>query len=300
MPLEEDSHSGLIQAAKEPFGDEGEVALHQANRHGVSNGFKNPQPGDLGNGFFPPPLLLFGLECAVIGRLRLAGMVNRAFEIGADSPDFPLFTALGHDGLGCELAGLVLRPIRLLLLGRLVLPDFNVAIARNRGASLLLYAVGGADFYQLRFCRDGLPDVSVQLRSVAFRVRARVRLRGHAFEEQRVVSGALWAMETSASLWSKLGIVFGERRRDEFKEDVVLDPLLKVANWEQDVLRPVSVAVLLLIASVEGFDLLLRLEFGQQESMSDTDLVFGKGFDDFGCKLRQPEARSLCVDENYV
>jgi hypothetical protein len=64
-------------------------------------------------------------------------MVNWTFRVGEDTPDFALFTAFGDDGLGGELAGLVLRPAFLLLLGRLILPDFDVAIARNRGASFL-------------------------------------------------------------------------------------------------------------------------------------------------------------------
>jgi hypothetical protein len=101
------------------------------------------------------------------------------------------------------------------------------------------------------------------------------------------VPGALRAVKTCASFRNEFGIVFGERRRGELQKDVVLDPLLKVANREQDAFCLVAVAVLLLIAGVEGFELLLRLEFGQQESMSDADLVFSKGFDDFGGKTER-------------
>ena len=104
--------------------------------------------------------------------------------------------------------------------------------------------------------------------------------------------GPFRAVETGASLRNEVGVALGERRRGQLQEDVVLDPLLKVANREQDALRFAAVAVLFLIAGFEGIELLFRLEFGQQESMTDADLVFGKSFDDFGCKLRQPKPGS--------
>ena len=104
--------------------------------------------------------------------------------------------------------------------------------------------------------------------------------------------GSLRALETGAGLRNKFGVVFGEWRGGQFQKDVVLNPLLKVANWKQNSLRLVAVVVLLLKAGVKGFELLLGLHFGQQESMADADFVFGKSLDNFGCKLRQTEAGS--------
>ena len=99
-------------------------------------------------------------------------MVNLAFRVCTDTSDFALLTAFGDDGFRCELASLVLRPALLPFLGRLFLPDFNVAIPRNCGASLLLRAVGSADLNQLGFCSDCLAYMRLDLRRVALRIRA--------------------------------------------------------------------------------------------------------------------------------
>ena len=52
----------------------------------------------------------------------------------------------------------------------LLLPDFDILVSRKRGAAFLLLTIARADLYQLRFRCDGLPDMRVQLRGIAFRV----------------------------------------------------------------------------------------------------------------------------------
>src|ERR1017187_5250212 len=99
-------------------------------------------------------------------------MVNWAVGVDTDTPDFTLFTAFGDDGFRGELAGLILWPVRLLLLGWLFPPDFDVAVARNCGTSLLLHAIGGADLNQFGFCSDCLAHVRLDLRRVALWVGA--------------------------------------------------------------------------------------------------------------------------------
>jgi hypothetical protein len=55
-------------------------------------------------------------------------------------------------------------------------------------------------------------------------------LRCHALEEQRVVPGALGAIEASSGLRHKLRVFFRERRGCKLQENVVLNPLLQLAN----------------------------------------------------------------------
>ena len=83
-----------------------------------------------------------------------------------------LLAAFGDDGLGGELAGLVLRPIALLLVGRLLAANLDVLVARDCGAAVFRLAVSRADLYQFGFGGDGLLHVRVHLRGVAFRIGA--------------------------------------------------------------------------------------------------------------------------------
>ena len=71
----------------------------------------------------------------------------------------------------------------------------------------------------------------------------------------------------------------------------MLDPLLQMANREQDALALAAVRILLLIASGECFFLLRGLQFGQQERVAHADFILGKGFDNGGGKLDQSQSR---------
>jgi hypothetical protein len=50
------------------------------------------------------------------------------------------------------------------------------------------------------------------------------------------MSGALRAIDAASGSGDKLGIAFVERRMFQEQEDVMLNPLLKVTNREQDAL----------------------------------------------------------------
>jgi len=54
--------------------------------------------------------------------------------------------------------------------------------------------------------------------------------RSHVGEEQRIVAGAPRALDARARLWHKLRILFREWRGCKLQENVVLNPLLKVAQ----------------------------------------------------------------------
>ena len=88
-------------------------------------------------------------------------------------------------------------------------------------------------------------------------------LRGDALEQKNIVAGALRAIDTRSSFGYKRGVFFRERRGGKLQQNVVLNPLLQVANRKQDTLGLAAVGVLLLIASGECFFLLRRLKFGQ-------------------------------------
>jgi hypothetical protein len=74
------------------------------------------------------------------------------------------------------------------------------------------------------------------------------------------MSGALGAIEASSGFLHKLCIVFRERRRCKLQQNVVFNPLLKLAHGQEDAFGFVGTAELLLIASGEGLFLLLRLQ----------------------------------------
>jgi len=114
------------------------------------------------------------------------------------------------------------------------------------------------------------------------------------------VTSALRAIEASSRIWHKLRVFFGEWRGCKLQQNVVLNPMLKLANWQEDALGFVGAPVLLLIASCESFFLLLRLQLGQQERVAHADFILGKGFDDSRGKLYQSQPSGLCVDGNYV
>jgi len=96
--------------------------------------------------------------------------MHRAICLSANLSEFALFAAFGDNGLGGVLARLELRAVGLLFRLGLLLPDFDILISRNGSTAVLLLTIRRADLYQLRSRCDGLPDMRVQLRGIAFRV----------------------------------------------------------------------------------------------------------------------------------
>jgi hypothetical protein len=78
----------------------------------------------------------------------------------------------GRSSLGGRLAGFVFRPVALLFLLRLVLPEQDIFVAGNRRAAFLRDAIGGADLDQLGFGCDGFRDVRLHLGVEAFGIGA--------------------------------------------------------------------------------------------------------------------------------
>jgi hypothetical protein len=76
-------------------------------------------------------LLLLGFEAGIGLRRLLLGMVNKAGRFGAYFVRFALVDALGNNGFGGVFARLELRPLCLLRRVCLLLPDFDVLVARG-------------------------------------------------------------------------------------------------------------------------------------------------------------------------
>ena len=76
----------------------------------------------------------------------------------------------------------------------------------------------------------------VQLGGGGIRVGPSVGIRAHIGEEPLVVSSALGALDATSGGGSKLRIPFVERRLFQEQEDIVLNPLVQVANRKQDAL----------------------------------------------------------------
>src|SRR6202011_798713 len=90
---------------------------------------------------------LFGFEGSIRAVRLLLRVMNGASGIGADLVDFALAVAIRDDGLGGELAGLVLRPLRLFLVLRLLRRDSDVLATRHDSASLRRFRVACADLH---------------------------------------------------------------------------------------------------------------------------------------------------------
>jgi len=81
--------------------------------------------------FITAALLLLGFDDGIDGGRLLPCMMHGAFWICADAAQLALLAAFGDDGLGGELARLVLRPIALLRVGWLLGVNLNVLVARD-------------------------------------------------------------------------------------------------------------------------------------------------------------------------
>ena len=106
------------------------------------------------------------------------------------------------------------------------------------------------------------------------------------------MAGALGAIDAGTGLGHKLRVLFRERRGGKLQQNVVLDPLLEMADGEQDALWLAAVGVGLLIASGECFLLLFWLELRQEQRVAHADLVLGKGFGHCRGKLCEAGAGS--------
>ena len=94
--------------------------------------------------------------------------------------------------------------------------------------------------------------------------------------------------QTASGCRDKLRIFPIERRIFQDEQDVMLNPHLKLADWQQDALRFLICAhPFFPEARVEGLFLLCGLESRQQQGMAYADLVFGKGFNHSRRKLGQ-------------
>jgi hypothetical protein len=191
-------------------------------------------------------------------------MVYRAGRLGANLPQFALVDAIGNDGLGGVLARLEFRPLRFLRCVGLLLPDFDVLVARDRLLAFRLLLVCRADLDKLRLGRNLGLYVRVQFGGIAIRVGASIRIPAHIGKEQLVVSGALRAIDAASGGGDKLRVAFVEWRLFQEQKDVMLYPLLQVPNREQDAFGLGSGSVPLLAEAIGECLFLLRgLQFGQ-------------------------------------
>jgi hypothetical protein len=117
-------------------------------------------------------LLLLRFEAGIGLLCLLLRIVNRAGRLSANLPKFAFVDTIGDDGLGGVLAGFELRPLRLLRRIGLLLPDFDVFVARDGLLALRLLLVSRADLDKLRLGCDLCLYVRVQFDGIAIRVGA--------------------------------------------------------------------------------------------------------------------------------
>ena len=254
----------FVQQREQLFGNEEKVALHQPDGNGGHDGLQDADSGCVRQCLLAAALLLLGFEAGIGLRRLLLRMVHRAGRLGANLPQFALVDAVRHDGLGGVLARFELRPLRLLRRVGLLLPDFDVLVARDGLLAFRLLLVCRADLDKLRLGGNLGLYVRVQLGGVAIRVGASIRIAADIGKEQFVVSGALGAIDAASGGGNKLRVAFVERRLFQEQEDVMLNPLLQVANREQDALGLGSGSVPLLAEAIGECLFLLRgLQFGE-------------------------------------
>jgi hypothetical protein len=105
----------------------------QANRDSGADGGEDAKPGRVGDGLFLALLLLLGLPLLIVAVGLLLRMMHRAGWIGAHLMDGANIAAFGDDGLGGELASLVLRLLSLLLVLRLFILNGGVLLRGSTG-----------------------------------------------------------------------------------------------------------------------------------------------------------------------
>ena len=215
--------------------------------------------------------------------------MHRTIWIGAHLADFALVRSVRNDSLGGVLACLVFRRVLLVFVLGLILPDFDILVARNNRAAFGWFAVGGRDLYQLRFGCYGFLDVRIQLGRIAGRVRAGVRVFADTGKEQLVEPCPLRALKATARCDHKLRVALAERRVFQDEQDVLLNPTLKLAHREQDALCLVAIAPVFAKAMGKGLLLFRGLQFRQEKRVANSDLVLQKCINRDGCKLSQSQ-----------
>src|ERR1035437_5735325 len=112
----------LFHDANQLLKNEKQVTLHQANRNGGAHSSKDAEAGCIGNGLILTLLLLLGLPLLIVAVDLRLGMMNRAGWVRADLVNSANVAAFGDDGLGSELAHLILRLFRIVFGLRLIVP----------------------------------------------------------------------------------------------------------------------------------------------------------------------------------
>ncbi len=128
---------------------------------------KDAQPGCVRQCLFAAAFVLFRFEAGIRFRRLLLGMMDGAFGLGADLPQFSLVQTIGNDSLGGVLARLELGPFCLFRGVRLLRPNLDVLAASDDLAAFLPLAVGRADLYKFRLRGNLLLDVRFQLGRIA-------------------------------------------------------------------------------------------------------------------------------------
>jgi hypothetical protein len=159
----DDFQTAFVQQCRQPLDHKKQVALHQADGNRCDDSGKGTDAAGLRKCLFMAAFLLLRLTLLVARLVLLLCVIDGAIRLHPHFMYFALLAALGSAGLGGVLACLVLRSDGLFLRARLLLPDGNVLVARQRRTAFLLLAVGGADLQDLRFDGDSLGDVCVHL-----------------------------------------------------------------------------------------------------------------------------------------
>ena len=114
--------------------------------------------------------LLVGVAFGIAHGGLLLGVMHRAICLSANLAEFALLAAFGNNGLGSVLARLEFRPFRFLRRVGLLLPDFDVLVARDGLFAFGLLLVCRTDLDKLRFGGDLGLYVRVQFGGIAIRV----------------------------------------------------------------------------------------------------------------------------------
>src|ERR1700761_3088812 len=95
--------------------DRQQLAFQQTDWDGIRDSSQHPQAGCSCDGFLPPLFLLLSFPLRITGVCLLLRVMNWTIGVSADLAHFAFLGAFGDDGIGGVFAGLVLRPIPLLL-----------------------------------------------------------------------------------------------------------------------------------------------------------------------------------------
>lgn len=185
--------------------------------------------------------------------------MDGAFGIGAHLVGRSFTVTFGNDGLGGELAHLVLWPLRLFFCLRLLLLNRRVLAAWQNGATVLRLAVGRADLHELGFGRKGPDNVGINLRLITTWVCASI-LFPEVGKQELVMSCPLRAIDATSRGSDEMCVPPVEWSIFQQKQDVLFNPALQIADWEKDALSFAVAAgtPLLLKASGQGFLLFVR------------------------------------------